>query len=534
MPRPAPRTTALAITAVLALASCSGTDRAASPGTAADLISVATDTDGLPESLTGQQPDWETCEISGAREGDVVPQQLPDGTDWECATIDVPRDYAEPEGPAIPIAVIRARTPAPAEERLGSLLFNFGGPGGSGVTTLPAFGDDYAALHERYDLVSFDPRGVGDSEGLVCLDDEELDDWFAADRAPRTPREEAEYLQRVQDFAAACQERAGELLPHLTTTDTARDLDLIRHVLGDELLHYFGISYGTQLGGVYAHLFPERVGRTVFDAVVDPTLTDEQGALGQATGFQRALGNFLESCTAETDCPLGSSPQEAERVLGDFLERLREDPVPTRDPDGRPLSRSLAWTGIAQALYSQDFWTFLTQGLDDALDAEGPDGTVLLVLADALNGRTGDGSYSTLHASLRAVRCADSDRRYDIEDVRGLLPRFEEASPVFGETMAWSLLSCTGWPVDGESAHPEVGAGGAATDILLIGTTGDPATPYEGVRRMRQALGEGVSVELTYDGEGHGAYHSGNSCVRQRTDAYLLEGEIPADGTTCT
>jgi pimeloyl-ACP methyl ester carboxylesterase len=428
-----------------------------------------------------------------------------------------------------------------SDDRIGSLLFNFGGPGGSGVATLPAFSSDYAELHERYDLVSFDPRGVGDSEGLVCLDDRQLDDYFAASPVPENAEERHALTDRLRGFAEACEERAGPLLPHLTTANTARDMDLMREVLGDDKLHYFGVSYGTQLGGVYAHLFPQRLGRAVFDAVVDPTLSPEQSARAQAGGFQLALGNYVEGCAEEGeegendagDCPLGDSTREATDRLGDLLARLRADPMPTRDPMGRRLTQSLAWSGIAQSLYSREFWPYLSQGLDDALAEEGPDGTLLLALGDAMNGRNPDGTYTTLQSSLTAISCADAPQRYEVADIRRALRTFREASPVFGPPLAWSLLSCTYWPVAGTGgAHPSVDAEGAPP-ILLIGTTGDPATPYEGTRRMKRALGAGVGVELTYEGEGHGAYTGGNACIRDTADAYLLDGKIPEDGKTC-
>jgi pimeloyl-ACP methyl ester carboxylesterase len=489
----------------------------------------------LPAALAEQPLDWSRCRAPEPEQGNAqaVPVPLPDGTPWECATLTAPLDYADPDGETIELDLIRARASARGADRLGSLLFNFGGPGGSGVAALPAFGADYAALHERYDLVSFDPRGVGGSEGLVCLDDRELDAFFAANAQPRDAAQRRGMLDRLTGFADACQRAAGDLLPHLTTANTARDLDLIRQVLGDEKLHYFGASYGTELGAVYAHLFPERVGRAVFDAVVDPTQTPKGTALGQARGFRRALGDYLDDCAATDDCPFpDDSLDAAERHLAAFLDELRRHPLPTRDPDGRRLTESLAVGGIAQALYSRDFWPYLTDGLRDALDEEAPDGTVLLALGDALNGRNPDGTYTTLQSSLAAIRCADTSARYTAADVRAALPEFRAASPVFGPSMAWSLLTCTPWPVTGEEPHPRVRAEESAP-ILLIGTTGDPATPYEGTRRMKRALGPGVGVELTYEGEGHGAYTAGNACVRTTADAYLLDGKVPEDGKVC-
>ncbi|MGW7295960.1 alpha/beta hydrolase [Streptomyces xiamenensis] len=491
-------------------------------------------TDSLPDSLTAQKLEWAECEMPDSSQGDSgsSPSPLPDGGPWECATMKAPVTYADPEGDTLDLALIRTRSTGGEGERIGSLLFNFGGPGGSGVVTLPAFGSDYTELAQRYDLVSFDPRGVGDSDGLVCMSDKQLDDYFAADPVPSGEAEERDYTNRLRAFDNACESAAGPLLPHLTTVNTARDMDLMRQVLGDNKLHYFGISYGTQLGGVYAHLFPQRVGRAALDAVVDPTADAREGALAQTKGFQQALTTYMESCAQSENCPLGSTPQEGEQKLKDFLENLRSHPLPTQDPDGRPLTESLAWGGIAQSLYSEDFWPFLTQGLEEAMAAENPDGTILLTLGDSMNGRNQNGTYSTLQSSLVAINCADTDQRYDVADVHDALPEFTDASPVFGPGMAWSLLSCTDWPVTGAQSHPDVSTTTDAT-LLLIGTTGDPATPYAGTQNMKEALGKDKAVELTYDGEGHGAYNSGDTCVKDTVNAYLLDGDVPTDGKTC-
>lgn len=499
-----------------------------------DATAPPTRTAELPAALTEQRLDWSACKAPKSAQGDDsrALSQLPGGVTWECATMTVPLDYTDPDGQTIDIALVRARSRAQGAERLGSLLFNFGGPGGSGVATLPVFGQDYARLHERYDLVSFDPRGVGESEGLVCMNDSELDAFFAANSTPRTAAQERQMEERLENFSQRCEDAASDLLPHLTTTNTARDMDLIREVLGDELLNYFGVSYGTELGGVYAHHFPERVGRAVFDAVVDPTEDMASATLSQARGFDGALDSFLESCVQEEDCPLGSSPEEGRRTLTKLLERIHDRPLPTRDLTDRPLTHSLALSGVAQSLYSQDFWPFLTQGLEDALAPERPDGTVLQLLGDSLIGRDEDGTYTTLQSSLTAISCADSHSRYRPRDVRQRLPEFQDASPMFGEYMAWSLLTCTPWPVRGQSEHPEVSAPDAR-QILLVATTGDPATPYGGAQRMQKALGNDVGVLLTYESEGHGAYHSGNACIADTVDAYLLDGKVPEDGKTC-
>ncbi|MDJ1136659.1 alpha/beta fold hydrolase [Streptomyces iconiensis] len=485
----------------------------------------------LPDALTRQRPAWSRCPAPNAAQGEDAgsPTPLPGGARWECAKLKVPLDYDKPQGKTIGVEMIRAKARKGGGKRIGSLVFNFGGPGGSGVATLPSFADDYARLRGRYDLVSFDPRGVGRSEGVNCLSDKKLDAYFAADSTPDTKNEEKGLFARQGSFADGCEKKAADRLPHLTTENTARDMDLMRHVLGDRKLHYFGISYGTELGGVYAHLYPDKVGRAVFDAVVDPTSSPVRGALSQTGGFQLALDNYLKDCASRGgSCPVGEDPEEGKQQISELLTQLDAEPLPT--DSGRKLTESLAQGGIAQSLYSKDMWEMLSQGLEEAMTDR--NGTTLLMLADALNGRNQNGTYSTLQSSLTAISCADAKQRYTADDIRSRLPDFTHASPVFGPMSAWGLVQCHDWPVKGQWKAPTVGAQGS-DPILLVGTTGDPATPYGGTRNMKKQLGEGVGVELTYRGEGHGAYDSKDKCVRARVDGYLLNGKVPADGSTC-
>ncbi|MFG3494991.1 alpha/beta hydrolase [Streptomyces sp. NPDC047928] len=476
-----------------------------------------------------QKLEWTACPAPSAEQGGgTAPSPLPGGAKWECSFMDAPLDYGDPGGDTIELALIRARA-RDQSDRIGSLIFNFGGPGGSGLTGLPAFAPDYEKLRARYDLVSFDPRGVGRSVGVECMDDRELDAFYAMDSTPDDTAEEKRLQDAVKKYADACEERSGAELPHVGTVNAARDMDLMRQVLGDDKLHYFGISYGTELGGVYAHLFPEKVGRAVFDAVVDPTRDSAEGALGQAKGFQLALRHFAEDCVDRGDaCVLpGSTPQEIEGFVRDLLERLDRKPI--AGIGERRLTQSQAMNGIAQALYSKEYWPYLEQGLDEA---DGGQGALLLALADSMNGRDAQGRYSNLQAANAAINCVDDKDRYTLERTKERLPEFREASPVFGDFLGWGLLGCSEWPVPGTWEHPDVSAPGAAP-ILVIGNTGDPATPYEGAKAMAAALGKGVGIEVTYKGEGHGAYNSGDACVQRVVNAYLLDGRAPAAGTVC-
>ncbi|MFC7304985.1 alpha/beta hydrolase [Streptomyces monticola] len=482
------------------------------------------------EDLPSQKLDWKDCPApSEAQGGGESPSPLPGGAAWQCATMKAPLDWNEPKGDTIDIALIRARASGKKENRIGSLVFNFGGPGGSGITTLPAFGEDYANLRTRYDLVSFDPRGVGRSAPVKCESDKQLDAYYQEDSTPDDEAEEQTYLDGVKKFNAACDENSGEVLPQVRTTDAARDMDLMRQVLGDKKLHYFGVSYGTELGGVYAHLFPKNVGRAVFDAVVDPTQSPEEGSLGQAKGFQRALENYAKDCTSKIeDCPVGDTAEDVQAKISKLLDDLDEKPLPGLG--ARKLTQTAATNGIAQSLYSKDFWQYLTDGLEQAYDG---DGRILMTLSDSMNGRSPDGTYSNMSAANIAINCADDKPRYTPSDVKAKLPKFREASPLFGDFLAWGMVGCTDWAVDGAADHPDVSAAGA-DPILVVGNTGDPATPYEGARKMVDSLGKGVGVELTYKGQGHGAYDSGDKCVRRAVDGYLLDGKSPAAGTVCS
>ncbi|MGW2129914.1 alpha/beta hydrolase [Streptomyces coelicoflavus] len=385
----------------------------------------------------------------------------------------------------------------------------------------------------------FCPRGVGDSSGVRCLD-AGLPDEDEIDRTPDDGGDETNALVRFnRETAAACEKNSGDVLPYVGTTQAAQDMDLLRHVLGDDKLHYFGISYGTELGGVYAHLFPDHVGRAVLDGVVDPTHDAMEEALAQAGGFQLAFEHFAAWC-ARQGCTLGDDAEDIVDLTLDLEETLDDTPLPT--PDGGEVDGDALIGAITGALYRQDYWPALRVGLEAVTD---DNGEVLEDLAEALGrhggrdgGKGGDTDDDTTDEqsneddAFRAITCDDSSNRYTVADVKSRLPDFLEASALFGPGLAWSALTCDGWPVPGTAPHPEVGAPGAPP-VLLVGNTGDPATPYEGAARMAERLGAKVGVELTYEGEGHGAYDSGNTCVRNAVDAYLLDGRLPAPGTVC-
>ncbi|MGW1073299.1 alpha/beta hydrolase [Streptomyces sp. NPDC002537] len=514
-----PRTALLpaALAVALATAGCGG----GGSGAASDSTVGATGTTGADGKSGGAPLRWSACAAPTAAQGG---DGKAPGKEWECAKLPVPLDYAKPDGEKIDLALIRTKA-RDRSRRIGSLVFNFGGPGGSGVATLPSLAGSYDKLRDRYDLVSFDPRGVGESAGVRCQSDREMDDSAQIDSTPENDAQLRTALAANKAYVDSCRKNSAKLLPHVGTVNAARDLDRLRGALGDDKLRYFGISYGTELGGVYAHLFPKNVGRAVLDAVVDPTQDPAQGSLGQTKGFQLALDDYLKDCVTRTP-EAGCVTQDRITAL---LKQLDENPLPTAQ--GRKLTQDEAVNGIASALYSKDTWRYLTAGLREAT-TKGT-GNTLLALFDALNGRGPDGRYSNLQAANRAISCVDAEQRYGVDDVKRLLPEFRAASPVFGEDAAWSLLGCTGWPVKGGWKTPDVSAGGSAP-IVVVGNTGDPATPYAGAQAMARQLGQGVGVQVTYKGEGHGAYNSGNPCMVNAVNAYLLDGKVPAEGTTCS
>ncbi|MEU9716431.1 alpha/beta hydrolase [Streptomyces sp. NPDC047976] len=508
---------AASLLAVPALAACGSDAKAparAKPSGQATATAPAP-LPALPAALTGQKPEWRTCPApSAAQGGGKAP-----GAAWECASMKAPLDYAKPAGETIDVALIRKKATDPGK-RIGSLVYNFGGPGGSGVHTLPQAADEYKKLGAVYDLVSFDPRGVGNSAPVVCLDDKTLDEDPGSGNT----------LDDIKKFTDACKQKSAKLLPHVGTADTARDMDLMRQVLGDQKLNYFGISYGTRLGGVYAHLFPKNVGRTVFDAVVDPTTDEAQAGLGQAKGFQLALEHAMKYCRDKytANCPTGPSDAEGNKRINELLEKLKAKPAAT--DSGRKLTSDLALTGIAASLYDKEAWEYLVQGLGELRQLG--TGNLLLLLADSYNGRGDDGRYDNSNAAQAAINCVDTSRRYTVEEKTAQEAAFKAASPVFGPEMVEGLLGCSQWPVRGTADKPQVSAAGAAP-IVVIGNTGDPATPVEGAKRMAESLGRGVGVNLTVKGEGHGTYGK-NSCATKAVDAFLVDGTAPADGTQCS
>ncbi|MGP3686960.1 alpha/beta hydrolase [Streptomyces sp. IBSNAI002] len=461
-----------------------------------------------------QKLSWRDCGVPG----------------FQCATMKAPLDYANAgSGQDVDIAVARRQATGPGK-RLGSLVVNPGGPGGSGIGYLQAYaGIGYpAAVRGQYDMVSFDPRGVDRSSPVECLTGPAMDKYTQVDQTPDDAAEQALLVAAFKEFAAGCQAHSQRVLPHVSTVDAARDMDLLRAVLGDEKLTYVGASYGTLLGATYADLFPGRVGRLVLDGAMDPSRPALDLNRDQTAGFETAFTAFAKDCAKQDGCPLGTgAPDAVAARLNEFFRKLDAQPVPTGD-DARPLGEALATTGVIAALYDESAWPQLREALTSAMDG---DGAGLLSLADSYYERSPDGTYANLMSANAAVNCLDQPPAFTGPDaVRSALPSFEKASPVFGKGLAWASLNCTYWPVKAAGTAKPLAAKGAPP-ILVVGTTRDPATPYKWAEALADQLESGTL--LTYDGDGHTAYGRGSDCVDTAINSYLLEGKVPQKGKKC-
>ncbi|WP_062651245.1 alpha/beta hydrolase [Streptomyces maremycinicus] len=506
--------------AALLVSGCSAAETTSSAGSTAvaALVALPRATPSALAPYYGQKLSWRACGVPG----------------FECATLKAPLDYADPGGGDVRLAVARKKATGPGK-RLGSLLVNPGGPGGSAVGYLQQYaGIGYpAGVRARYDMVAVDPRGVARSEPVKCLDGRAMDTYTQTDTTPDDQRETAELVDAYKEFAESCGAHSARLLRHVSTVEAARDMDILRAVLGDRKLTYVGASYGTFLGATYAGLFPNRVGRLVLDGAMDPSLPARRLNLDQTAGFETAFQSFAKDCATRSDCPLGAkgtAPAKVGANLKAFFRALDTRPIPTGDPDGRKLGEALATTGVIAAMYDESTWEQLREALTSAIKDK--DGAGLLALSDSYYEREADGRYANLMAANAAVNCLDLPAAFSTPgQVEKALPSFEKASPVFGEGLAWASLNCAYWPVRPTGEPHRIEAKGAAP-IVVVGTTRDPATPYRWAKSLAGQLASGRL--LTYVGDGHTAYGRGSACVDSAIDTYLLHGTPPAAGKRCT
>jgi pimeloyl-ACP methyl ester carboxylesterase len=473
--------------------------------------SLAPDTDGVSEDLLpfyDQTLAWSTC---GA---------------FECAMVTAPLNWDDPSAGEIELSVIRQR--ATSGEAIGSLLTNPGGPGASGVDLIRD-SIDFAvgsALQDRYDVIGFDPRGVGESTSVHCLDAAAMDAYLFD--IPADPRGSQgwtdERTQLNQEFSDACEANSDGILPFITTEFAARDVDLLRAVLGDKQLNYLGYSYGTFLGATYAKLYPERVGRLVLDGAIDPSASGVDVNTTQAIGFESALRAYMADCLAGSDCPFRGTVDEGMADLGTLLASVDRSPLPAAD--GRLLGADSLLTGIVAALYSAESWPYLSIALSDALQG---DPEVAFQLADFYYNRENGQYLDNSTEAFRAYNCMDyPDDTTDEEQAAGDALIAAQAPTV---APYWSGPDpCATWPYPPTGGRGVITADGAAP-IVVVGTTNDPATPYEWSVALADQLSSGVLI--TRVGEGHTGYNKGNACVDSAVEAYLLDGTVPEDGLRC-
>ncbi|MDF5759083.1 alpha/beta hydrolase [Spongiactinospora sp. TRM90649] len=451
------------------------------------------------------------------------------GDGYQCAKLQVPLDYDKPDGERIQLSVNRLRAGNMAQ-RIGAILLNPGGPGGSGIAYARAATSVLSTkIRDRFDVVGFDPRGVGDSSPVRCLSTERLDAYLATDNTPDSADETKELEKSAREFADGCQAGAGRLLPHVGTVNAARDIDVLRSALGEPKLTYLGKSYGTYLGAVYADLFPKRVRALVLDGAVDPALDPVDLNLSQAKGFEVAMRAFVQDCFQQRpDCPFKArTVNGALDELAELLRRTDREPLRNSANDGRQITEAWASLGVITPLYDRRSWPALRQALSTAFKGEG---TALLRMADILVDRRQDGTYSNQAEANMAINCVDGKFPQSTDAFTEAAERAAKDAPRFGESVMWGSLPCAFWPARATPAPDPLEAKGAPP-ILVVGTERDPATPYRWAKALAATLSSGVL--LGFDGDGHTAYMTGSPCIDGHVDTYLLTAKPPPPNTRC-
>ena len=476
----------------------------------------------------------------GARKGDV-PKGLEkfyrqkvswapckDDAKMQCANVKVPLDYKKPGGKAITVAM--AKLPAKGGKPIGSLFVNPGGPGSSGILMLSyvdrAFSKD---VMDKYDIIGFDPRGVGSSTPVDCIDDREMAKVLDSDFDMETEAGRRAQKAQAKKIAEGCKKKSGELLAHVGTEPAARDMDVLRGLVGDEKLNYLGFSYGTQLGGAYADLFPKKVGRMVLDGAVDPQLSFLRMNYEQAFGYKKLFEGYAERCVKAGNCSLGSSVDAAKKKMRALLDQARVKPFKTSDPN-RPLNQTMLHSAVTSLLEQDVDWSKLDQAFDQLIKQN--DGSLFLKLFDASTGRDGDEVSSSRTEAYWAINCADYAQESEADYLK-YAKKLKREAPAIGAFSAQDTVAfymCAELPHHPKSNPGPYRAKGSAP-IVVIGTRHDPATPYHWAQALHKTLEN--SVLLTWEGEGHTAYATAGSCIQSLVDKYLLTGEVPKDGLVC-
>jgi pimeloyl-ACP methyl ester carboxylesterase len=437
---------------------------------------------------------------------------------YQCTDLFVPIDYTELKTGTFTISVLKY--PTTGAKKLGSLIVNPGGPGGSGVDY--AYAAEYffnPEILEAYDIVGFDPRGVGRSEPIICLTDKELDANYASDSKPDNEQEFARTLIESKKFIQQCEEK-NKHLTSFSTANAARDMDILRQAVGDKQLNYMGKSYGTFLGTLYAQFFPDKVGRMVLDGAVDPSISNFQQGLTQAVGFDKAFAAFVTDCSKRSDCPLPKDNKASISEMKKILSQLADKP-------NERLSDSLVLLGTASALYdSATGWPKLRAAIKEVKNGKADK---FLKLADDYTGRTEDGNYTTNEFDSGAIiDCLDFADNRSVEQMKVDAQAFAEQAPLFGPYLAYGGLVCQYFET---TEATEVEPTKSANPIVIIGTTGDPATPYEWAQGLHKILTNSVLISLT--GDSHTGQGQGSKCVDGQVDDFYLTSKSP-ETSSCT
>jgi len=445
-----------------------------------------------------------------------------------CAEIEAPMDWSDSQSPSVKLALayrLAESTP------MGFVLFNPGGPGVSGYDWVVNSSEYLGTktLRSNFNILGFDPRGVGKSSAVSCLTDLEYDEFLYGVSGFELGSDEDISAARksIADFVSKCQENTGDLLGFVDTVSAAKDMDLMRAVLGEEKLNFLGYSYGSLLGTTYATLFPDRVGRFVLDGAIDPTVSDSEQTLLQIQAFENSLRAFLQNCSLFEDCPFSGEVDKDLKEIQELLLALETRPLSTAS--GREVTVWVAVTGLIMPLYSDSYWQFLSTAFDQAFRGSGD---MFLALADTYNDRGADGRYTTnLIAANYAINCLDSRASANLFEMKRQNNALLEVAPTIGRYWQYGGLRCESWPYDVVPKPTGYSALGAPT-IMVIGTTGDPATPYSQAQALaNQILASGFLV--TYNGEGHTIYGRQVSCIDQVVDKFFTTGNLPASDPNC-
>jgi pimeloyl-ACP methyl ester carboxylesterase len=474
---------------------------------------------GVPSAPASPTVEFGSC--SGVDLGSSGP---PSGFDTECARVSVPLDYADPTRKQITVALVRVHRQGASPKA--SLLVNPGGPGGSGVQfAVQVAGALPKGLTATYDVVGFDPRGVGSSAPVRCATDKQKDALNAAQPDIRTTTGFDVAKQLAKQYAQSCNAKYGTTLDDFDTVATAKDMDRIRQALGDARLNYLGFSYGTELGGQYAHLFPSKVGAMVLDGAVDPLTNELTSFANQLEGFENAFDQFAQWCKSHDPCSGLGDPRQAVYQLAD---KARTSPLHSSAPgETRVATNSIVDLAVLSGLYSQSYWEVLGQAL--VLAKQG-DARGLFHLADVYTERDANGHYTNLSDSNLTIGCNDSKVGPLDPTIRATTASWVKRFPMFGLWSAASLFSCQQWQPK-RTVPPKPTAPDSANTILVVGNLHDPATPYQGAKDLTTTLGN--ARLLTWDGEGHTSYLQGSSCIDAAVTTYLIDKVLPPEGKTC-